>query len=165
MQTQEHKQFRLGPQALAIAAVALMALAAPVAMVVFSLRSMTEKKVEPPVSEAAAPLEKALEDIASKSLAPVSLGADQARVEIITDDPEGELIRIEGVLKVFKASALPAEADGQQARLLVTLAASQVPEFIAACEKKDLPKPGSTTTVIDQARTLVEIVIKKKNSP
>lgn len=171
MQTDEPQQFRLNTQVLILVAVALMALAAPLAMVIFSLRSMSGRGAEPTNSppEAAAPLEKALEDIAGRTLAPAGLLDDQPRLEIRTDRPDEVLARVEALLKSYDASALPPERGEGTIRVVVMLPASRVADFFAASQagdSGDRPEvPLTRTLVVDETRTLVEIVIQKKTDP
>lgn len=155
-----------------MAAVGLMALAAPVAMVVFSLRSFSGREAgsDLSTSEAAAPLEKALEDIADRNLAPAGLGDDQPRLEIRTDRPEEVLVRVEALLAAYGASALPPERTTDTIRLVGMIRADQVADFFAACRAED---PGRDSTAgsspgtggPNDTRTLVEIVIQKNQVP
>jgi len=163
VQTEEQKQFRLNPQVLVLVAVALLALGAPVAMVILSVQSMTKKS--PPATAAAdsESLRIALEDIAAKTLAPSALSDIQLRVEILADDPAKELARIEGLLKIFQAAALPPSLENGAIRLLVTVAQNRTPDFIKAC-KDPAAAPGEAQPVTnrEETRALLEIMINKK---
>jgi len=163
VQTEEQKQFRLNPQVLVLVAVALLALGAPVAMVILSVQGMTKKS--PPATAAAdsESLRIALEDIAAKTLAPSALSDIQLRVEILADDPAKELARIEGLLKIFQAAALPPSLENGAIRLLVTVAQNRIPDFIKAC-KDPAAAPGEEQPVTnrEETRALLEIMINKK---
>ncbi len=167
MQTEEPKQFRLNRQVFIIAVVALLALAPPMAFVILSLRTTFGPKPAPPsaaAAETSAPLQKALEDIADKSLAPPSLDeASGSVVNLETNDPERELARVEALAKNFDAVALPAAREGGQIRLRVSLAENQSANFVQACLEKKSPPPVADNT--DPARVLVEVVIKKNIAP
>jgi hypothetical protein len=166
VQTEQRQQFRLTHQILAVVAVVFLALAVPVAMVIFSLQTMTAKKIVDPEPAASAPLEKALEDISAKNLAPAALSEGQFRVEIPTGRPERDLTRIQNLLKSFNAAALPPAREGETIRLLVTVAESRVSDFVAACQGEAQPAESLPfAPPRDQARVLVELVIQKRSAP
>lgn len=167
MQTEEPKQFRLNPQVLIVATVALLALALPIAFVIASLQTaFSPKRVAPsPAAEAetAAPLQKALEEIADKSLNPAVIEASSDReIVLLVEDPEGELARVEALAKALDAVSLPAARDDKQIRLRVSLGDDQSSTFIKACHEKTLPPQTKST---GPARAMIEVVIRKKNLP
>ncbi len=167
MQTEEPKQFRLNPQVLVVVAVVLLALALPIFFVILSLQTAfgTKPAASSPAAEAAlsAPLQKALEDIADKSLNPAGLGAWGDREVLLgAQDPESELVRVESLVKAFGAVSLPAAREGGRLRLRVSLAENQSANFIKACEEKTTPTP---TRSPDPARAMVEVVIEKQRLP
>lgn len=150
-------------------AVVFIALAVPVAMVLFSVSAMTRgKSGSPPNPEADAALEKGLADIAAQNLAPAALSEGQARVEIIADDAEAESARIQKLLNDYEAAALPAARKGNSISLLAAIPESRVAAFTKACrnEKETGEEPAiRIDQTRDQARTLVEIVITEKSAP
>ena len=165
MQTEEQKQFRLSPQVLVVAAVVLLALSAPVAMVIISVSNLTKKSPPPPAAADSGPLQNALEDIAAKTLAPSALNDGQLRVEILADDPVKELVRIEGLLKIFQAAALPPSMEKGNVRLLVSVAQNQSKDFISACQNPESSEGElQPMTNGNEPRALVEVVINKKTA-
>jgi len=167
VQTEEPKQFRLNPQVLVVVAVVLLALALPISFVILSLQTAFGTKQAASSSaaetETSAPLQKALEDIADKSLNPAGLGAlGDREVVLSAEDPESELVRVESLVKTFSAVSLPAAREDGRLRLRVSIAEDLSSNFIKACEEKTAPTP---TTSTDPARAMVEVVIEKKTLP
>lgn len=172
VQNKEPQQFRLNSQAVIIVAITLIALAIPLAMVMFYLQGVAGKRTDIGVEEISKPLEAKLEILAEDALAPSALDVNQPHIRILTDEPEKMLERVKTVLESFDASVLPPAREGETTRLLASLPTSRVKVLQAALRRDrdgappDQPHPSETNRiVIDDTTTLVEIVIQTKRSP
>lgn len=147
-------------------AIAFLALTLPIAMVLVTARSLLIKKNPPASAEAvaaaSAPLQKSLEDMADKSLAPLTLSEDQSRIELSSADPAADLARVRDLASRFQASTLSPSESAGETRLLVTLAESRAGDFAKACRDPAF-EPAISPAAPDQPRTLLEIVIRKKS--
>jgi hypothetical protein len=162
LQTEGKQQFRVNRQVCIVIGVCLIALALPLAGVILTLQELA-RSGEPQssrdagsgVSEA---LQGTLEGIADRKLAPEELVDGNVEIELTADEVSGERARVEGVLKSFGGIAIPTLESQAEVRLLVSVPAEHLEEFIAACSGKDSPP------VRDPSGGLVEVVIKKAHS-
>jgi hypothetical protein len=162
VQTEEHTQFRLNPQALVMVIVSMLALGLPIAAVLLfamSFRPASERSAAPDPG-----LTQTLEGIATQALAPKALeSGDREAIRIqATDVP----LRAAGITKLARSvggSAMPASAENEGERLWVSIPEKRVPAFTEACltgvEELEFPAVGE-----NEARVLIEIVVQQ-NTP
>jgi hypothetical protein len=162
MQTKEDQQFRLNPQVLVMVAVALFALALPVAMGVYALQLYTREASPPPDSDVGMePLRQVLEDIAIEHFPAATLDPDRIPLEVTVTDPGNEQARIMELARTFEATALPSEGEGGSTKVLVSIARDRTEEFIQRCRGSEEP----VQLPEDQVRFWVEIVIAEQKTP
>ena len=143
--------------------VCLIALALPLAGVILTLQELA-RSGEPQssrdagsgVSEA---LQGTLEGIADRNLAPEELVGGNVVIELTADELAGERARVEGLLKSYGGIAIPTVESEVEIRLLVSVPAEHLGEFLAACRSGKDGRPAG-----DPSGGLVEVVIKRAHT-
>ena len=156
MQTEEHRQFRLTPQVVIVLAVTMLALTLPITGVVLAFRGVIKPRHAEQQQQAFVPLQKALEEIAQKNLAPETLTTPSVYLQVV--DLEHETKRIDGLIRAFSGVGFPSDPGENEIRLLVQLPTRQVQAFIEACKGMEVVKNSGN----DSSRTIVEVVIRRK---
>ena len=162
MQTKGQQQFRINRQVGVTILICLIALALPLASIIFGLQSLTRKQAtssQSSESELSLPLRSMLEGIADEKLTPEDLQESEARLELIAPELPTERARIEQLLANYGGVAIPRLEDGAEIRLLVQVPEQSVEDFLAACGG------GKERGLVgDLSGGLFELVIKKIDS-
>jgi hypothetical protein len=87
-------------------------------------------------------LQGTLEGIADRNLAPEELVGGNVVIELTADELAGERARVEGLLKSYGGIAIPTVESEVEIRLLVSVPAEHLGEFLAACRSGKDGRPA-----------------------
>lgn len=146
-------------------AAVFMALAFPLAAIIsfalgnYKLRQQAANP-ESASADAGVPLQKSLEDIAGRTLAPQSL--NDSTVEIVADNPAAKVIEITKLAEAFGGSAMAVSTEGAE-KLWTQIPGDRVEIFKGACAKG--LKEGMAPVPGQAEKVMIEVVIKKPRTP
>jgi hypothetical protein len=126
----QNQPFKFGPQAAAMAAIAALALALPIAMVVWTLVPKSKKDTH----EAPGELRKSLEAIADSNMKPAGLDAATLEARLLVPDVPKASGHLRELVRALGGTCVDAAAAAGHERLLIALPPGAYGEFLRRAE-------------------------------
>jgi hypothetical protein len=162
VQKEQYSQFRFTPQVAIILAVTMIALIIPILCIAIGARDYFKKPAPQVDSAAFTPLQKALENVADKQLEPKSLSDDSENLTLTVANPQEAEAKIEArAVRLGGFAMQTGSGKADEIHILIHLPANRRQAFIDSPLESGAKDP-KTMTGDDQARTLIDVVIRKR---